>query len=57
MLAHSQGTPIPVKAMSRSNPGFKAEVERVHGLLIEELEGLYLRHAATYGEIRPLVIL
>jgi hypothetical protein len=56
MLVHSQGKPIPVKAMSRSDPGFRAEVERVHGLLIEELESLYLRHATSYGEVRPLVI-
>jgi hypothetical protein len=51
------GCPIPVNKMAKTDPGFEAEVDRVHALVMSELQALYDRHKAEYGwKERPLVI-
>ncbi len=53
----SIGRPIHVKKFAKGAPGYDAEVDRVHALVVTELQGLYDRHKAEYGwQDRPLVI-
>ena len=51
------GRSIAIKKTAKDDPGFEAEVDRVHALVIKELQALYDRHKAEYGwKDRPLSI-
>nr|QNL10705.1 acyl-CoA: diacylglycerol acyltransferase 2B [Haematococcus lacustris]QNL10739.1 acyl-CoA: diacylglycerol acyltransferase 2-2 [Haematococcus lacustris] len=51
------GSPIQIAKTSRNEAGFQAEVDRVHGLVVKELQALYDRHKASFGwQDKPLEI-
>jgi hypothetical protein len=51
------GKAIPVKQLAKTDPGFDAEVDRVHGLVLAALQKMYDDHKAEFGwSQRPLVI-
>ncbi|KAG1673426.1 hypothetical protein FOA52_002191 [Chlamydomonas sp. UWO 241] len=51
------GKAIKVTKTAKDDPGFDAEVDRVHALVVSELQALYDRHKAEYGWAnRPLVL-
>uniref|UniRef100_A0A6U2EVD0 Acyltransferase n=1 Tax=Chlamydomonas euryale TaxID=1486919 RepID=A0A6U2EVD0_9CHLO len=51
------GKPIAVNKFASGDPGYEAEVDRVHALVVKELKELYDRHKGMYGwSDRPLVL-
>ena len=48
LLCGAAGRPIPVTKTAKDAPGYEAEVDRVHGLVISELQALYDRYSIMF---------
>lgn len=40
---------MPVKQLPRTDPGFNAEVDRVHAAFVASLQSLYNQYRGEYG--------
>lgn len=51
------GSPVPVRRVPRSDPGFEAAVEETHAAYMHSLQALYNKHKGQYGWAdHPLVM-